>query len=185
MAESTKGASESFQAVNALGSGYVQSAALRAQADYEKKLGALNNKTLEAQIKDTEARGREAEQKGLGVASKREQGIRKSIGSQRAILAAQGVDPGSAEVIAQTEAIGAADILAAKSNAFAEAFGYKSKANALRGAQVSNTLDATSKANALRYASRSSMITGWTEFTKHGFEAASAVAPKGPGAGGK
>jgi hypothetical protein len=58
-------------------------------------------------------------------------------GSQRAAMAAQGIDlssGSSADIITETETMGSLDALTAKNNAYREAWGYRSEANNRRAA---------------------------------------------------
>lgn len=168
-------AAQSFKAVNAVGMGYVKADAYRAEADYHKKIADLNNKTLEYQVGSEEDRATDAASRGEKAALRRDQKTRLQTGSQRAAMAAAGGDPAfgsNADTISETEAIGAADVAAIKTNAWREAFGFRTRANQLRGEQAAGYLASRTKANALDFAARSSIITGWTRAVEGGLEAA-------------
>lgn len=169
MAEAQYGAA-AFQATNAIGSGYVQADALNAQADYVKKINELNDKTIDYQVGATEQQAADAAAKGDQAVIARAQKTRLMQGSQRAAMAANGSI--SQDVLNETANIGAADEAALKVNAYREAFGFKSRANAMRGQKVQNELETRTKANALNYAARSSIITGWIDGINVGANAA-------------
>lgn len=160
----------SFNAVNAVGSGYVQAQAQRDQADYEKKMAELNNKTLDYEASAFNEQADDALKRGSQAANRRAQKARLQIGAQRAAMAAGGGGI-SQDVVNETDAIAAADEASIKVNSYREAFGLQNKAIQVRGAQAANTFQAKTKANALEYAARSSMITGWNEGIGHGFKA--------------
>jgi hypothetical protein len=165
MAEAQGGAA-AFQAGNSVGMGFVQAAALRSQADYQKKVAELNNKTLQLQVDYAEEQSADAVKRGGQAANKRGQKERLDIGARRAAIAAAGGDPSSAAALTEIgdmEAVSAADQVNIQANAFREAFGYKSQGLAVQGEQLKNTFQARTGANALEYAAKSSMITGITD----------------------
>lgn len=94
----------------------------RAQA--KRRLGKVNERLAEQQARDVLRRGSEL----VGISEAR---TKKTIGSQRAAFAAQGVsvNTGSArDVQADTATVGIMDALAIKNNALREAFGFKVQA---------------------------------------------------------
>lgn len=101
-----------------------QSAAQKAQGEYQKSMSEINAKLAETSAKDAIFRGDEA--------AKNIQGQTKQlIGSQRAALAAQGIniDSGSAlDIQADTARQGEIDAITVKNNAWREAWGYKVEA---------------------------------------------------------
>lgn len=163
-------ASDAIQGVSTLQSSYMQSKALRAQGEYQEAIAEMNAKQMELQAEDSVKRGGSA-------AAKRQQEIRKATGSQRAALAAAGVDVGSdmAQNIAQeTEAIGAADIAAIQTNAFREAWGYKAQASDTRS-------KGRMQKNANFFQARQTMITGTLQASAHFAKAAEKAATAGGG----
>lgn len=166
-----EGAGSVFQAGNSVGSGYVQAQAMRDQADYEKKLNEINNKTLDAQIEAKNAQAADAEKRGNQAANKRVQEERLQVGEQRAAIAAGGGDltgEMATNVVGQTETVSAADQQAIHVNSFREAFGYKSQGLAIKGEQNNNNLQTTSRVNALNYGAKTSIINGWTNAVGYG-----------------
>lgn len=111
------------------GMALVQAQSVDAQADYQKQQYNFNATLAEEQGKDAIKRG--------DVAAKDyNKKIKGVIGSQRAAMAAQGVDisDGSAlEIQEDTAAIGAQDMLTIKNNAWREAWGYKVNVSNLKG----------------------------------------------------
>lgn len=111
-------------ALSTFGQTYSASQAQGAEADYRRSQLELNRQMADIQAKDAIARGdREAE--ALRARTK------KLIGSQRAALAAQGIEVGSGsalDVQADTAALGAVDELTIRNNAWREAFGYRTQA---------------------------------------------------------
>lgn len=138
-----------FQAVNSLGGAYVQSKAMRAQGRYEQDAANTNAQSLDYQAEDTVKAGEAA-------ASRKQQQVTQVQGSQKAVLAANGVDvnsEGARNALDETAVVGEADIAQIKTNAWREAYGLKSEATNLRtqGAVAANTA---------KYAARNTMITG-------------------------
>jgi hypothetical protein len=173
MAEA-QGAAAAFQASNSIGMGFVQAAALRAQADYNKKVAELNNKTLEVQAEYASGQADDAVKRGAAAVNKRAQQERLDVGAKRAAFAGAGGDLGSeaaANIVADAEAVSASDQVNLQANAFREAFGFKSQAIAIKGEQAKNDFQARTGANALEYAAKSSMITGITSGIAGGVDA--------------
>jgi len=94
------------------------------QAKAKKTLSEVNQRLAEAKARDALRRGNEL----VGINNDK---VKKTIGSQRASFAAQGVrvDAGSARNVQSDTAItGALDALAIKNSALREAFGFKIQA---------------------------------------------------------
>ena len=109
------------QAVSQMGNAYVQSRATQQQGRMEKQAAKLN-----AQIDDM--RSADAIKRGQFMEAAQRRKTRGMVGSQRAALAAQGIDVGygSARDLAQEAmALGEMDAQTTRMNAFKEAFGYK------------------------------------------------------------
>lgn len=101
-----------------------QSQAQQVQGEYQKSMFEMNARLANINAEDAISRGNEAasrvRQKGQSIA-----------GSQRAALAAQGIniESGSAaDVAAQTEYFNTLDIMTVRNNAWREAWGYKNQA---------------------------------------------------------
>lgn len=173
-----QGGGAAFQGTMAVGNGYVQAAALRNQADYEKKIAELNNKTLDYQAGMADEASTDALKRGNTAANARSEMERQQAGTVRAQAAAAGGagaagGDAAATALEQVGDVSATDQAAIKTNAYREAFGFQSNALALRGQEQANTIQARMKANQLDYMARSSMITGWTKAIGYGFSAAS------------
>lgn len=117
--------------------------AAEAQGIYQSNMFNYNAKLADYSASDALKRGDKAVD-ALG------RDVKKTIGSQRAALAAQGieVDSGSAlDVQANTQTLGKLDALQIKNNAIMEAYGYKVEAQqAKTNAQMALTA-ANTKAN--------------------------------------
>ena len=180
-------ASTAFKVTSSISNGYIQADAMRDEADYHKKVAELNNKTIDSQIKSAEEQGNDAIVRGNTAANKRAQAERLAVGAERASIAGAGGDAMGASAedsVAGIEAVSAAEQASLKTNAWREAFGFRSQANAMRGQQTNNTLNARSKANALEYGAKSSIITGWSKGVGEGIDYASMSASTATKAGG-
>lgn len=107
---------------------YAQSQALEAQGNFQKTMFDFNASMADLQGKDAIERG----DKAAGAVRKR---AKQVVGSQRAALAAQGVEvnaDSAADVQADTKAIATEDALTIQNNAWREAWGYKVSANDMR-----------------------------------------------------
>jgi len=114
-------ASVATSAISTATTAYTQSEALKMQGDYQKSVMEQNRKLAEFQAEDAVRRG-DKESKEL------KKKVKVLIGSQRAAMAAQGIDieSGSAlDVQADTAAFGASDALTIRNNAWREAWGYR------------------------------------------------------------
>ena len=146
---------------------------LRAQAKYQEAMFEINAGYAELQGKDALHRGEE------DVHSIKS-GAKQLIGSQRASLAAQGieVDSGSAlEIQQDTAALAELDSIRARNNAWREAWGYKVEA---QQASAQGQLAAiTGKAKA-----QQTLLTGGITALNQGYSGFAAT--QGPsGSGGK
>lgn len=102
-----------------------QANAMRTQAAYQQQVGDTNARLSEMSASDAISRG----DKSATLVQKQGQ---QTIGSQRAGLAAQGIDVNSgsaSDVQSSTAAMAAQDALTVKNNAWREAWGYKVQAN--------------------------------------------------------
>lgn len=133
-----------------------QATAAERQGAYEQAVYNTDAQLAEQQAADAIARGKEAE-------TRQRQATRGLIGSQRAALAAQGieVDSGSAlDVQADTAAMGELDALTIRNNAAREAYGYKVQALNYRQQGQLAALSGKNQAAALRNESYSTLLTG-------------------------
>jgi hypothetical protein len=144
-------------AITNYGTAYSQSQALKAQGEAQKAYAQMNAKLAEAQAGDAIARGeREAKEHGKQV--------RQLVGSQRAAIAAQGIelDDGDAEALQiDTETIGAQQMLQIKNNAWREAWGFKTQASSY---QAQGEMAAATA----RTAARSTLTTGGLQALNYG-----------------
>lgn len=117
------GATAAIAGVTVLSS-YLQGESAKEEAKYKDRIANANAQFAEAQaIRVIQAGEQEANEYGRKV--------RKTVGSQRAALAAQGVDVGvgtASELQAETLEIGAKDQETIRNNAFLEAYGLKVRA---------------------------------------------------------
>jgi hypothetical protein len=136
-------------ATAAVGSAYTSAEAAKAQGAYQKRQAELNAGMGEFQAEEAIRRGDE-DAKAMGKKTK------QVIGSQRAALAAQGIEVDSgtaAEIQADTAAIGAVDAQTIKNNAWREAWGFRAQATVTRGQGNMALMAANNQA-------KSTLITG-------------------------
>lgn len=169
-------AAQAVGAVAGLAGSYTQSRAIRSQGRYEAQQLEANARLANLQAEDATSRGKvEANRQRLAT--------RRLIGSQRAALAAQGieVDSGSAlQLQADTAALGAQDALQIESNAYREAWGHRMQATGYQG-------QAGMARRASRNAARNTILTGGLGFLRDAGQAAftySQFKPTGGGSGG-
>ncbi len=133
-----------------------QANALERQGEYERELYARNAALAEAQAQDAIARGHEAE---LRLRRR----VRQMIGSQRAALAAQGVEVNAdtaADIQRETGFLGELDALTIRNNARREAFGFRVQAADLAARGELAQFAAANQAAALRTESLGTLLTG-------------------------
>jgi len=114
-------ASAGLNGISSIGNAYAQSQAIKAQTAYQTSLANIN-KNFADMASD------EALKRGAADVAKVQKQVRVIRGSQRAALAAQGIDIGTGsalEIQRDTENQAAKDIVTIKNNAFRESFGYK------------------------------------------------------------
>lgn len=128
---------------------YAQSQAQRSAGAYEKSTFDTNGRMANIQAED-------AIRRGENDATKVKKQTKQLIGSQRAALAAQGLDLSSGDALAiqqDTAAIGAEDAQTVRNNAFREAWGFRVQANDYAGRGVMADLTAKNQ-------SRNTILTG-------------------------
>lgn len=132
------------------------------------KAGAINRQgeftqsMYDANARIAEMQGQDAIRRGDKEASNLKKASKRMIGTQRAALAAQGIeiDSGSAaDIQTDTAELAAQDVLTIKNNAWREAWGYRVQANDLRGKGKYAKAAAENEA-------ASTMLTGGLKFFK-------------------
>lgn len=107
--------------------GFAQAAAIRQQAEYQSRMNDINARYAEMKAKETISIGEEE-------AVKYGKKVRGFVGSQRATLAAQGIDIGTgdaAKIIEETRLSGSQNVAKIRSNAFRESLGFISESQEL------------------------------------------------------
>jgi hypothetical protein len=141
------------QLAGSVASLYTSIVANQIETDYKRHVYDMNTELAKMQAADAMKRGARLEEES-------HRKTKSLIGSQRAAMAAQGIDisVGSAvDVQADAAARGAADELAIRNNAYREAFGYKMQAFGLAG--QASMMGITSRA-----AENATMATGGANF---------------------
>lgn len=145
-------------AVNAVGSAtsaYQQSQAIKAQGKYQSNQLRFNAEVADLQATDAINRG------NADAATKKRQ-TKQVIGSQRAALAAQGIEVNedTASLIQQdTAGLGAEDVQTIKNNAWREAWGYRVQA-------VDYNAQAGFASVASRFNANQTLLTGGLQFAR-------------------
>lgn len=142
--------------------------AIQEQGRYQAEGLRTNARLSDMQAEDARRRG-EAD-----VSTRRTQ-VRQVAGSQRAALAAQGVDIASgsaADVVADTETQGELDTLTLRNNAWREAWGFKVQANDQRKKAMLAERGAAQAAG-------TTLLTGGLKALGYGAQAASSFANAG------
>lgn len=115
-------------AMSQLGGAYAQSEMMRGQGELARANAEFEATQQEINSRFAEVRATEIIEQGDQAAKEHQQKVRQSVGTQRAILAAQGIDIDvgtAADIQEDTAEIGALDATRIKNNAWREAFGYK------------------------------------------------------------
>lgn len=159
-------------AVSSVSSAYGQSQAIKAQAGHDSRMANVDASMSRMQADDAKRRGEiAASQQGVQT--------RRLIGAQRAAAAANGVgvDTGSsADLQAESAALGAMDALTIRNNAFLEAQGHKG--NALRESSASRWIRMQGKSRA-----NDTLLTGGLRAFRTASYGLSNYYPKSKGAG--
>ena len=132
-----------------IGGAIAQSSAARTQGEFQQLQAEINARFAEIEAADTIRRG-DKESK------EHQKKVRKAVGSQRAVLAAQGVqvDADTAlDLQKETAEVGALDAQTIKHNAWRQAFGFKQEALASRFQGRFDRMTAENR-------SRNTLITG-------------------------
>lgn len=131
------------------------------QGAFEQGIYNQDAAVADLQAQDAIARGTEAE-------LRYRRGVRGTVGSQRAALAAQGVDlagGSAADVQAETTLLGELDALTIRNNARREAWGFQVQATDLRARGQLARMGGDNTAAALRTQSIGTLLTGASQLT--------------------
>jgi hypothetical protein len=123
---------------------------------HEQAMAEQNALFAEQQAEDALMRGKEA-------VSRHRMDVRRFAGSQRARLAAQGIDIGvgtAADILGETSYFGELDAITLKNNALREAWGYRAQATNYRNQGGFAGLSARTQAASLRNQGWSALLTG-------------------------
>lgn len=149
-----------FGGISGIGSAYSQATAYQIQADYIQQASELNAQIAGVQAEDAIRRGNKS-------ASQFKKQVKGMKGSQKAALAAQGIDIGSgsaAEILDNTDTQGALDVQTIKNNAWREAWGYKTQA-------IANTAEGRISQIAASQNIQSTILTGGLNAVNSGLSA--------------
>lgn len=152
MAATTTAMMATMMATQAMSTGanaYAQSSAINSQSKYQEMQLKTNERMANIQADQAIKRG---DKEAQAVRQKTKQ----LIGSQRAALAAQGIEVNadtSADIQADTASLGALDALTVKNNAWLESWGYKVQANDYAGQAVMTRM-------AGKYNAKQTLLTG-------------------------
>lgn len=148
-------ASSGANAIGTAAQTYSQSQAIKAQGRFQKNQLEFNASVAELQAEDAITRGNKE------ALNKRKQS-KQVIGSQRAALAAQGIEVNAdtaSQIQEDTAGLAAEDIITIKNNAWREAWGYRVQAQDLR------TQAAMAK-SAARFNQTQTILTGGLQFAR-------------------
>lgn len=166
-------ASSAMQGVNAFAGAGAQASAMRSKAEYDANTFEINRRLAEFEAEDAIRRGGRA-------ANQKKKETKQVIGSQRAALAAQGIeiDSGSAADIQEsTAAIGAMDAITIKNNAYREAYGLKTQALNFGSQAAFSRISGEASA-------RNTLLAGGISALGYGFQTTGALSERFGGGGG-
>lgn len=155
-------AAMAIMAMSSAGNAYAQSNAAKTQGEFQKQQAEQNARLAEMQAKETEEAGEKQSQQHRAK-------VKALVGSQKAALAAQGIDIGSGsalDLIDQTTAAGEDDAATIRLNAYRQAFGIRQQ-----GANTRNQGQFDYMAG--RAESRNTLLTGGMQAASYGLEAKS------------
>jgi len=155
--------------ISQFGNAYVQAQAAKTQGAYQRQQYEFNARMANLQAEDSIRRG----DKEAKAHKKKVKGL---IGSQRAAMAAQGIEvnaDSALDIQADTAAQGAADALQIKNNAWREAWGY-------RVAAASNQGQGAFAYMAARHQAKNTLVTGGIQ-AANSFTSSAAYAAGGRG----
>lgn len=140
-----------------MASAYMQSKAIKSQASWDASQMENNAKMMDFRSKEATKQGEKDAQQHAGQ-------VKRLMGRQRAVAAAQGIEvsDGSAMELQQdTAGLGALDVVTIRNNAWKQAWGYGVEAGNLRSSANMTRVSA-------KYNARQTLITG-------GMQAASSI----------
>lgn len=117
------GATAAIAGVQLFGA-YAQSETIKAEGAYQQRMSRINARRSEMMAEETLKKGAE-EAKDYGKK------VKELTGSQKALMAAQGIDLGfgtALDIVETTQVQGSENIQKIKNNAFRESLGYKTRA---------------------------------------------------------
>jgi len=155
--EALLGAILGSQAIGILGDVYSQTVLTRARGRFQQQQLDFSRRMAELQARDVEVRGRRA-------IEEYQRAVSRTVGSQRAAMAAQGVDvsTGSAlDIQEETRALGAEDLAQIRANIFREAWGLRAEAAGL-------ATSASIVRSDTRAAGRESVVAGGIQLARAG-----------------
>lgn len=157
--------------IQAVGGALVGAYAAKTQAEYARANAAFQQAQAEINARYAEMQAEEVVLRGDKEASEYQKKVSKVVGSQRAALAAQGieVDSGTAVDLQQEAAeTGALDVQTIKNNAWRQAFGYKQEAIQSRFQGRIAAITGTQQVSQARFAERQSLVTGGLNLINQG-----------------
>lgn len=146
-------------AMSSIGNAVAQSSAAKSQGEFQKQQAEQNARLAELQAK-------EAEQAGEKEAQQHRKKVRAMIGSQKAGLAAQGIDIGSGsalELFGETAEMGEMDAATIRKNSYRQAFGLRQQASMTRSQGRFDYMSSRAEA-------RNTLLTGGLQAAGYGLE---------------
>lgn len=137
------------------------------QASAAKSQGKFAQQQAESQARLSEMQSEDALKRGQKEAANVKKKANLLQGSQRAAMAAQGIDvsSGSAgDILAETAESGSLDALTVKNNAFREAWGYRAQASQQR-------FEGRMKRSASQFEARNTLLVGGIQAIGYGAQA--------------
>lgn len=157
------GVNKGIGALGSLTAGISDSAAIKAQGEFEAQQLQFNADLSQLQHDDALRRGKKD-------ALKAKHQAKRMIGSQRAAMAAQGIVVDSdtaAQIQEDTLVLGAENAQQIKNNSYREAFGFKVQALDLKGQARMAQLSSKQKARNTLLTASLSMVSGLAESAAH------------------
>lgn len=153
-------AAMAVMAMSSISNAYAQSNAAKSQGEFQKQQAEQNARLAEMQAKETEAAGEKQ-------ADQHRAKVRALIGSQKAGLAAQGIDIGAGsavELFGQTAEAGEDDAATIRLNAYRQAYGIRQQGMNTKNQGQFDYLSGRAEA-------RNTLLTGGMQAASYGLEA--------------
>lgn len=153
----------------AVASGGLGLASAYSQAEATKQAGAFNAKQMEMNARLSDLQADDSIRRGDNEAAQVKKQAKQMVGSQRAALAAQGIEVDSgtaADIQADTQDMGEIDAMTVKNNAWREAWGFKQQALNSSGQAMMTRAESANKA-------RNTLLTGGMQAIQSGIQAGS------------